>query len=250
MLVYVYNGGFEGFLTVIYDCIKDNVVPENICPYEKVENNLFAEFITINPDQYKAQKVIERIKVKFSYDAVKNIFFAYLSDEPDIELNILLYVRDLFLSKRDVGKNYANKNSLKIRKIILNVKNEAHRFLGILRFAETKDGIYYASMEPDNNIIYIITNHFVKRFANQKFIICDEKRNIAAFYDLKNVEYVSIESISDLEQNYSEEEKNYQTLWKTYFKKIAIEERNNTKLQKQFIPLKYRKYLTEMKDYN
>ena len=34
-------------------------------------------------------------------------------------------------------------------------------------------------------------------------------------------------------------------LWKCFFKSIAIEERNNPVCQRSFLPLRYRKYMTE-----
>nr|WP_315988235.1 DUF4130 domain-containing protein [Desulforamulus aquiferis] len=37
----------------------------------------------------------------------------------------------------------------------------------------------------------------------------------------------------------------YQELWKEYFKSTAIQGRKNPKLQKQFMPTRYWKYLIE-----
>ena len=46
--------------------------------------------------------------------------------------------------------------------------------------------------------------------------------------------------------SFSEEEKQFQKLWKTFFETIAIDERKNTRLQMQFMPKKYWKDLVEM----
>ena len=43
----------------------------------------------------------------------------------------------------------------------------------------------------------------------------------------------------------SEEEKEYQALWQKYFDYIAIKERKNSNCQRNFMPLRYRKHLTE-----
>jgi probable DNA metabolism protein len=44
---------------------------------------------------------------------------------------------------------------------------------------------------------------------------------------------------------FEQEEEFYQTLWKQYFKSIAIEGRINPRLQMQHMPKKYWKYLIE-----
>ena len=46
----------------------------------------------------------------------------------------------------------------------------------------------------------------------------------------------------------SEDEAVYQKLWKGYFKNIAIKERENKRLQMQFMPKKYWKFLKEMEE--
>ena len=43
----------------------------------------------------------------------------------------------------------------------------------------------------------------------------------------------------------AEDEKLYQELWKGYFKAMTIKERINLKLQRQHLPKRYWKYLTE-----
>jgi probable DNA metabolism protein len=42
------------------------------------------------------------------------------------------------------------------------------------------------------------------------------------------------------------EELDYQRLWRHYFDTIAIKERTNKKCQKNFMPVRYWKHLTEM----
>ena len=45
----------------------------------------------------------------------------------------------------------------------------------------------------------------------------------------------------------AEDEMMYQNLWKKYFDSIAIEQRRNERCQKNMMPVKYWKNLTEMK---
>jgi probable DNA metabolism protein len=43
----------------------------------------------------------------------------------------------------------------------------------------------------------------------------------------------------------AEDEQLFQKLWKAYFKSLTIKERINPKLQRQHLPKRYWKYLTE-----
>ena len=40
----------------------------------------------------------------------------------------------------------------------------------------------------------------------------------------------------------------FNDLWKSFFNSIGIKERNNYKVQRNFMPKKYWKYITEMED--
>ncbi|MDR2407664.1 MAG: DUF4130 domain-containing protein, partial [Bacteroidales bacterium] len=44
---------------------------------------------------------------------------------------------------------------------------------------------------------------------------------------------------------YAAQESRYQELWKTFWRAVAIQERKNPKLQRQFMPKRYWKYLIE-----
>ena len=43
----------------------------------------------------------------------------------------------------------------------------------------------------------------------------------------------------------SKNEKKFQDLWKLFFKQVSIKERENKKLQQNWVPLIYRKYMSE-----
>ena len=79
-------------------------------------------------------------------------------------------------------------------------------------------------------------------------------RNVGAFYNNGKANLISIDNFEkkvlqegeNLDKNvFDEKEEEYQKLWKTFFKRIAITERKNLKLQRQFIPARYWKYLPE-----
>jgi probable DNA metabolism protein len=123
------------------------------------------------------------------------------------------------------------------------VGRELHRLLGLTRFRLLDRGILYAPLEPDNDLIALLAPHFAIRLPREDWLIHDVKRKKAALYNKK--QWV----ITDLHLKESlplaQEETELQDLWKTYFARIAIEERRNPRLQAGNMPKKYWKYLVE-----
>jgi probable DNA metabolism protein len=114
------------------------------------------------------------------------------------------------------------------------------------------DGTFFAAIEPMYNVLSLAVNHFQDRFADQKWLIYDLKREYGFYYDLSTVTEVRFEDkeshllsgiLSD--DLMMEDEKLFQLLWKEYFKSITIKERLNPKLHKQQLPVRFWKYLTE-----
>jgi probable DNA metabolism protein len=126
--------------------------------------------------------------------------------------------------------------------------------LQFVRFKKAADGTYFAAVEPEKNVLPLITGHFKDRFADQCWLIYDIKRAYGYYYDLKEVRNVVfgedsreghlVTGILD-ESLMDKDEKLFQQLWKTYFKAICIKERLNPRKHRQDMPVRYWKYLTE-----
>ena len=137
---------------------------------------------------------------------------------------------------------------LEVVKLRKNVLMEAHRFDGLVRLQEIGNNIWYASVHPDNNIIEKVGQFLKRRFPMQNIILHDKNRNLAFMYSvLKPNSYEIIEVPANIQFSaFSEDEVRFQSLWKTFFKSVAIKERTNSKLQMHFMPKKYWQDLIEV----
>lgn len=173
---------------------------------------------------------------------MNQIYKVYLSNDSEKENKMLKYIILGFKIGNKIDNIHTHIDVLSINKISRQVQFEAHRFTGLLRFIEI-GSLLYAGLEPDHNILPLLAQHFVDRMKNEDFLIHDTKRNIAVAYNKK--EWI----LSDykLKDNIiiSSNEKYFRKLWQGYFKHISIKSRENKRLQQQFVPKKYRKYLTE-----
>ncbi len=242
-LYLVYDGSFDGLLTSVFESRQKKYKPENIIPSSAARDNIFADYLMIESDENKSEIITNEIIKKISIDAYGDIFRCYLSDFNDS--GKLIY--DFTCLGMEQGKKIHNfitdEKVSRFNEAVDKVSKEACRMQGLVRFKKTEDNFYYSEIEPDHNIIYMITPHFRKRFNGENFIIHDIKRKIAAINHRGNCRIQPIEI--DRSPEISVDEKLFSSLWRNYFKSIAISERKNPKLQRQFVPVRYRKYLPE-----
>jgi len=244
MIVYIYDGTFPGLLTAVYEAFYQKEKPGQILKEWDYSQNLFSQPIYISSDNGKADKVFNAIKERISFTALKNVYYAFLSETDNGDTLIYNYLKLGFKMGKYVDGNHSHETVSRLHEICKKVAREKHRMLGLIRFRLIRGDVYYASMEPDHNVIALIAPHFARRMSDQNWIIHDIKRKTAIVYN--QTEWV----MTDLEITQAlpidEEEYLYQKVWKTYFDKIAIRERKNPRLQKSFIPSRYWKHLVEI----
>lgn len=241
---YVYDGTFEGLLTIVFDCYIKKVIPLRIETKNKLEPNFLDCIENKQTDFKKSKRIFDGIVKNISYSTLYNSYYAFLANEKEKELNILKYLLNGFVIGPKINTMLSIDFVFNVHAMKKRMLGESHRLKGLLRFIEIENNLFYASIHPDNNVIENLGQHFIRRLPTQNFIIHDKNRNIAFIYNTK--EYEIIDSSNLCLPSISEEEKKYQELWKTFFKTISIKERTNPKLQMQYMPKKYWKDLIEL----
>ncbi|MDU4738380.1 TIGR03915 family putative DNA repair protein [Clostridium sp.] len=244
MLKIIYEDSFEGFLTAIYYSFYCKKQIASISTKDELEIDLFSETEHINADLNKYSKVKNAIVSKIDPLALNKIYKLYLSNYKNKGLLCFKYLKIAFKLGSDVHKYLHLDPVRELDLIDRRVSLEGHRFTGFVRFISVNDNFLYSSIEPDNNILEIISPHFQERFSNEYWIIHDIKRNIASVYNKTcwEIKEMNIEIYNNL-KNYND---NFQDLWKGYFKSTTINERINPKLQKRMMPKRYWNNLTEV----
>ena len=163
--------------------------------------------------------------------------------------NLLLrYVKYVIAGKHGVENDYGHPDVLQVQQTSKKVHREKHRMEAFVRFQLTKDGLYYAIVQPDYNVLPLIATHFKERYADQRWLIYDGRRKYGLYYDLKEVTEVTIdfnENDTEAKNVYDDKEDLYKELWKQYFDSVNIKARKNMKLHIQHVPKRYWKYLIE-----
>lgn len=247
----IYDGSFDGFLCCVFYVFEYKLKNAKIQNEFVLQNALFSENEKISTNKDKADRVWKGLKTKASTISTTKIYYAFLSEQPGVENILLDYISYIFKSNKKVDTDFTYDSVLKTSKIAKNVSREKHRMEAFVRFKLTKDAIYFANIAPDFNVLPLISKHFKSRYADQKWVIYDIKRNYGLYYDLEVVTIMQMEfpknlDFSKTDKNFfSEEEFEFQTLWQNYFKSTNITERKNMKLHIQHVPKRYWKYLSE-----
>lgn len=246
----IYDGTFEGLLTAVFEIYDRKLTVVNVQKEGAAANAMFENVLQVITDEARAARVLKGLRQKLSANGVQRIYIAHLAGMEDEENNIVGYIRYAFDAKQRIEEDYGNRYVLRISEIIKMIRREKHRMEAFVRFQKLQDGVYYAAIEPDFNVLPLLIRHFKTRYADQKWMIYDIKRNYGLYYDLHDTEFISMEfssvnSAGNVIAPFGEEEETYQHLWKNYFKSVNIVSRKNTKLHVRHIPKRYWKHLTE-----
>ncbi len=242
-LTCIYDGTFHGLMTIAHDVAKRKIIPHDIIDAEPDSPFLFNDYIRIATDMNKAEAVINAITSSLPPLAYKRILFCYLSEAPNAAKCIIDYLDMGWRCGKLLDHYSTHENVRPLHNLAQKVAREWHRMMGLVRFRIAPGGIYYAPIEPDNNILPLISPHFAERMPRENWIIHDTGRNIASQCLKGEWDIVDFEVVGAIE--YGEEELTYQNLWNDYFTTITIGYRKNKGLQKQLLPRRYWKHLVE-----
>jgi hypothetical protein len=124
------------------------------------------------------------------------------------------------------------------------VCREIDRLRGLLRFVPDNQGVYTARCAPDHFVLPGLADHFFQRFGDTPWAIVDEKRRLAlvcsADGEPRLIRGFALKAAGpSMPDAWTE-------LWRQYHRAINNESRRNPVLQRQFMPVRYWKYLNEI----
>jgi probable DNA metabolism protein len=268
----LYDGSLNGLMTAIFTIYDRKIKLPIIALDSRTQNDLFegTELVITDPD--KAQRVWKRFISLCNDEDSHQVYCAYLSEIIGIENTIYDYLKMTFTAQKAPRDAYANSTILKITQAAKMVGREKQRMETSVHFQLIDEEIYYAPIEPDFNVLPLISRHFKNHYAHQKWVIYDLKRNFGISYDLEKVQEVQIDfnqargqreglitkcsenssSVvapdsfrTSIIRNKKSSENHYRVLWNQYFKSTHIKSRNNLKLQLHYVSERDWKYLND-----
>lgn len=244
MKTIVYEGGFEGFLTVIHDAYIQKSWPEAICRAGcEGEEGLFEERSFLVPERAKATKVATAFRAKAGAQTFQTLLYAWLHDSPALDSELAVFVRKLFKNPALIG-DLADPVIHRVNAAAQFTGRELHRWEGFTRFSRLKEGGLYAVLEPKSDILALLGNHFKNRMAGEQWILHDTRRKQALLYDGQQSHLLSVAHADAAVLH--QEEALYRELWRCFFDTTATKERISRKRQLRWVAKRFHPFMTEM----
>ena len=111
--------------------------------------------------------------------------------------------------------------------------------------------VWFARVNPKASVVPLIMDHFVERLGVPPFIIYDEVHHLAGVYDGGDWQLVNTEGAGDLERalpDRTADEALMSEAWRTFYKSVSIDARYHPELRRQFMPKRFWRNITEMKE--
>lgn len=260
----VYDGSFDGFLTAVFVCYEQQLISikrpnENIHQqiilktHHHYVPDMLAYVQTISTNTHKAQRVHSKLSSVLGNDGIRRLLWVFLTEDAQVEaclLGVIHYA--LCCPNQNILTDFSHPDVLKLSQWLKSVERESHRMKAFVRFEHMhfsqQQTIYFAKIAPDFNVLPLIINHFINRYADQYWAIYDVKRHYGVCYDGKQVTTISDIAphiLTNPTVQHTQEEADYQQLWQGFFTHITVHQRKNLKLHTQNMPRRYWQYLTE-----
>lgn len=241
-MIWLYDGSWEGLLSGVFEVYAQKDDEAVLQSTETFPGATLFATKTVSTDAVRAARV-SRGMARLSLELPEVAYCAFLSEHADREQALLETLRLGFSQNRNPLPQRQLEPVRILSTLSRRVAYEAHRFLGYVRLVHVGGDLYAADIEPDYCILPLMGNHFHNRFGDQRLVIRDVRRRLALVSDRREWFIMSLPEGEPLPALPRDDEMT--ELWRSYFQAIANPARKNLKLQQAFVPLKYRKHLTE-----
>ncbi len=241
-IIYVCDDTFDGLLTTVFESYASKKFPYKIETANGFQQILGYEYVYIQTDVEKSKRVYEGLR-KIAEEVLYSCYVAFLASFHEKHTFIFKYIWMSFKIGKNVNLHLTDDNVKTVLKMVRLVGRDAMRYKEFVRFREIQNEIYYADICPEHDILEVIIPHFVDRFGEQKWVIHDLKRDKAVFYN--KTEYYIRDVPKNMSAEITSQEEYYRDLWKLFYKTIAVETRIDVNRQRNLLPKKFRKYMTE-----
>ena len=245
MVVYCYDGSFDGLLCCVYESYDKNELPADVLP-EDGHLPLLLDTRAIETREERAQRVQKSIPQKMGYAALDFVRHAFLTNLPGKELLILKFLRLGFRHGRSVLSRLTDETIHTLTVAVRHLTHEAHLFQGFVRFSET-GGVLTAQIEPKNIVLPLLARPFADRYPGERFLIYDKTHGMVLLYQNGKAHICAAEAFEQPQPD--EEELKFRELWWLFYKTIEIKERRNPRCRMSHMPKRYWNCMTEFAEF-
>ena len=247
-IVLLYDDTFEGLLSAVFQSYSYHPAPEAVESRSLCQQRLGRRYVEAAASEEQAERVIagiRKIMGREAYEKVWTVFQSAFLDKGDA---VYRYIRLGMRIGRAIHQKITDPWVMRVDKICSLVGREAGMLRQFVRFSKLEGGVYYGEISPEHFVLPLLMPHFYSRFQIQPFLIYDKTHRQAGVSDTKTWYITSAEELRLPEL--AEDDAAYRRMWKAFYETIAIQQRINPVCQRNHMPKKYWKHLTEMQFQN
>lgn len=241
-VVFRYDGGLKGFYCCVYDSVYSGRLPAAIHPAGEGQLSLLSEHVVIT-DASRALRVRDAVRSRISPRAVELVETVFLSCMAEKELPMLRFLLLGFERGSSITNHVQHPDVAALLKAERHLTGEAHLLKGFVRFSDY-GGRLMALIRPKNFILPFLAQHFCERLSEEAFMVYDRTNAAALIHEHGHAQIVPMEAPPALQADGTE--LLYRTLWKQFYKTIAIKARENPRCRMTHMPKRYWAEMTEM----
>jgi len=193
MTIFVYDHTFDGLLTILYESFLFQQKPDQIIPVKRYTGELFGTVYHINSSSEKADTVWKEIKNRTSTAQADQFYYAFLSDEENIEIAVFNVLADVL----DMGINSSARlrsDKKMITRMAGKVEAEVKNAIRLTKWHQTTEHILFNSIAPHYNILSVVANYFHKNSPDQRWILYDRSRDFGYYFNFKQLSGIYLNS--------------------------------------------------------
>lgn len=249
MTYYTCEHTLEAMLSCIYDAWCSKKGHQNIeLLLEPIDQyTLFDEYIHVDADMRKVEKVIDAVCRKISPTFYRELVYTYMAYEKHTLDNIYRCMILGFAYGANALKMMQYRDVMTHDQIRIRLGKEINRFQEFMRFHLLEGNVYVAHFEPKSRIAMALGPIFEDRMPSEHWMIIDDIHKEAVIHPKDEPFY--LRTLTDQEfhrlletDNYNDE---YTAMWQNFFETIAIEKRKNERCQLNHFPIWTRKHVVE-----
>ena len=188
--ILVYDNSFNGFLSAIYQAFQERLTVSGFKTENDNQVGLFSDTIHIQTNQEKARRVWDSLQKK-NYSALKNIYFAFLSETSGIEYSLYQYIRYIFLNDNNSNSYDIENGIVKINQMASLVSREKQRLESQIQLNPKEDDVSITYVEPSFNVLPLVSKHIRSQHHTHPWIIFDIRRNYGMFFNGRSMQMIS-----------------------------------------------------------
>lgn len=251
MTVFTCENDFTAMLTCIYVAGKCGLGRGNfrLCVEPVDQLDLFDSYVHVDADEHRAAEVERTVSTMISpafYAEVMYCTGAYETDILDTVYSVIAYG---FKYGPQVLNMYQIPEVARFLAISRRYGTEAHSFREFSRFNRIGDALV-AHLEPKSHVLLPVAEYFADRCPSENWMIVDDVHREAVVHPADAAYYtwkLTDDEFARLAETEGFEDE-YDSMWRTYFDRIAIEARVNYRCQMNHFPKWKRTHATEFRD--